>query len=110
MKNHPISHTSQMSASLASRCARKSLLSKVMTPSEAAHKFFKTGMTVGFSGFTPAGYPKVVPIALADMVEKEGAKLQFEVFAGASVGAETEDRWAKLGMESRYTHIPPLIA
>ena len=61
-----------------------------MTPSEAAHKFFKTGMTVGFSGFTPAGYPKVVPIALADMVEK--------------------DRWAKLGMESRYTHIPLLIA
>ena len=99
-----------MSASLASRCARKSLLSKVMTPSEAAHKFFKTGMTVGFSGFTPAGYPKVVPIALADMVEKEGAKLQFEVFAGSSVGAETEDRWAKLGMESRYTHIPLLIA
>ncbi|KAM7454942.1 hypothetical protein BLSTO_04302, partial [Blastocystis sp. subtype 1] len=90
-----------MSATLASRCARKSLLSKVMTPSEAAHKFFKTGMTVGFSGFTPAGYPKVVPIALADMVEKEGAKLQFELFAGASVGAETEDRWAKLGMESR---------
>ena len=102
MKNHSTSHISQMSASLASRCARKSLLSKVMTPSEAAHKFFKTGMTVGFSGFTPAGYPKVVPIALADMVEKEGAKLQFEVFAGASVGAETEDRWAKLGMESRY--------
>ena len=79
-----------------------------MTPSEAAHKFFKTGMTVGFSGFTPAGYPKVVPIALADMVEKEGAKLQFELFAGASVGAETEDRWAKLGMESRYS-FPPLL-
>ena len=91
-----------MSASLASRCARKSLLSKVMSPSEAAHKFFKNGMTVGWSGFTPAGYPKVVPIALADMVEKEGAKMQFEVFAGASVGAETEDRWAKLGMISRY--------
>lgn len=81
-----------------------------MTPSEAAHKFFKTGMTVGFSGFTPAGYPKVVPIALADRVEKEGAKLQFEVFAGASVGAETEDRWAKLAMESRYSLISVLTA
>ena len=85
----------------AHKCARKSLLSKVMTPSEAAHKFFKSGMTLGWSGFTPAGYPKVVPIALADMVEKEGAKLQFELFVGASVGAETEDRWAKLGMISR---------
>lgn len=90
-----------MSASLASRCARKTLLSKVMSASEAAHKFFRTGMTVGFSGFTPAGYPKVVPIALADMVENEGAKLEFELFAGASVGAETEDRWAKLGMVTR---------
>ena len=92
-----------MSATLASRCARKSLLSKVMTPSEAAHKFFETGMTVGFSGFTPAGYPKVVPIALADRVEKEGVKLQFELFAGSSIGVEIEDRWAKLGMESRYS-------
>ena len=64
-----------MSASLLSRCARKSLLSKVMTPTEVAHKFFKNGMTVGWSGFTPAGYPKVVPIAVADMVEKEGALL-----------------------------------
>ena len=44
------------------------------------------------------------------MVEKEGAKLQFEVFAGASVGAETEDRWAKLGMETRYTRFRILIA
>jgi len=32
--------------------------------------FFKHGQAVGWSGFAPAGYPKVVPAALADHVEK----------------------------------------
>jgi len=82
------------------RC--KSLLSKVVTAEETIN-YFKDGMSLGWSGFTPAGYPKAVPIALADHVEKNNlqGKLKFSLFSGASVGAETEDRWATLDMIDR---------
>ena len=52
---------------LQDRVQCKALLSKVMTP-EQTIPFFKDGMNLGWSGFTPAGYPKVVPIALAEHV------------------------------------------
>jgi len=82
------------------RCKR--LLDKVV-PVEEALKHFKHGMSLGWSGFTPAGYPKAIPIALADYVEKNGlqGKMRFDLFVGASVGAETEDRWAALDMIDR---------
>jgi len=82
------------------RC--KSLHSKIMS-AEDTIPFFKSGMNLGWSGFTPAGYPKAVPIALAEHVEKNGlqGKMKFNLFIGASVGAETEDRWAKLDMVDR---------
>ena len=87
---------------LESRVRRKSLLSKVMKAEDCV-QFFKPGMNIGWSGFTPAGYPKAVPIALADHVEKN--KLQgttkYNLFVGASAGAETEDRWAALDMLDR---------
>ena len=82
------------------RC--KSLLEKVMKVEDTL-QFFKNGMYLGWSGFTPAGYPKAIPIALADYVEKNNlqGKLRFSLFTGASVGAETEDRWASLDMLDR---------
>ena len=82
------------------RC--KSLLSKVMK-AEDTIQFFKPGMNLAWSGFTPAGYPKVVPIALAEHVEKNNlqGKWKFNLFIGASVGAETEDRWAVNDMIDR---------
>ena len=60
-------------------------------------------MDLGWSGFTPAGYPKAVTIALADHVEKNNlqGQLKFNLFIGASVGAETENRWAELDMIDR---------
>ena len=87
---------------LQDRVRRKSLLSKVMK-AEDTIQFFKPGMNLGWSGFTPAGYPKEVPIALADHVEKNNlqGKMKFNLFIGASVGAETEDRWASLDMIDR---------
>lgn len=87
---------------LEDRVRRKSLLSKVMKPEQTV-QFFKSGMNLGWSGFTPAGYPKAIPIALADHVEKNNlqGKLKFNLFIGASVGAETEDRWATLDMIDR---------
>jgi len=87
---------------LEDRVRRKSLLDKVKT-AEQCIEFFKPGMNLGWSGFTPAGYPKAVPIALADHVEKNGlqGEMKFNLFIGASVGAETEDRWATLDMIDR---------
>jgi hypothetical protein len=48
-----------------------------------------------YSGFTGVGYPKIMPTVLADHVEKNGlqGKLKFNLFVGASTGAETEDRY-----------------
>ncbi|ORJ60464.1 acetyl-CoA hydrolase/transferase C-terminal domain-containing protein [Geothermobacter hydrogeniphilus] len=87
---------------LEDRVRRKSLLSKVMTAQDCI-PFFKNGMNIGWSGFTPAGYPKEVPIALADHVEKNGLQgtTKYNLFVGASAGAETEDRWASLDMMDR---------
>jgi len=87
---------------LESRVRRKSLLSKVMKAEDCV-KFFKPGMNIGWSGFTPAGYPKAVPIALADHVEKNNLQgtTKYNLFVGASAGAETEDRWAALDMLDR---------
>jgi acetyl-CoA hydrolase len=48
-----------------------------------------------------------VPVALADHVEKNNlqGKLKFNLFVGASSGAETENRWARLNMiERRSPH------
>ncbi|HEY3489870.1 MAG TPA: acetyl-CoA hydrolase/transferase C-terminal domain-containing protein [Candidatus Deferrimicrobiaceae bacterium] len=87
---------------LQNRVRRSSLMSKVMKAEETIG-FFKNGMNIGWSGFTPAGYPKAVPIALADHVEKNNlqGKLRFNLFIGASVGVETENRWASLDMIDR---------
>ena len=89
-------------ATLAERVRRPSLLAKVVKTEEVI-PLFKDGMSLGWSGFTPAGYPKEVPIALADYVEKNNlqGKLRFNLFIGASVGVETEDRWASLDMIDR---------
>ncbi len=82
------------------RC--KTLLSKVKT-AEQCIEFFKPGMNLGWSGFTPAGYPKAVPIAVADYVERNNlqGRWRFNLFTGASVGVETENRWAQLDMLDR---------
>jgi len=91
---------------LEKRIRDKSLLSKIMK-AEDTIKFFKEAddriLDLGWSGFTPSGYPKAVPIALADHVEKNNlqGKWKFNLFIGASVGAETEDRWATLDMIDR---------
>jgi acetyl-CoA hydrolase len=89
-------------STLESRIRRKSMLSKVCQPEELI-PLFKNGMDLGWSGFTPVGYPKVMPVVLADHVEKNNlqGKLKFNLFIGASVGVETEDRWATLDMIDR---------
>lgn len=91
---------------LENRIRDKSLLSKVTTPDKLIPLFKETEkrtLNLGWSGFTPVGYPKVMTAALADYVEKNNlqGKWLFNVFTGASIGKEVEDRWASLKMIDR---------
>ncbi|EAY15242.1 hypothetical protein TVAG_393850 [Trichomonas vaginalis G3] len=97
-----LSSAARSIASLKSRCAYAPYLSKVCKPEDTV-KFFKDGMNVGWSGFTPVGDAKVVPIALSEYVEKNHlqGKLRFNLFCGGSTGSKNEDRWAKNNMISR---------
>ena len=61
---------------------------KFMTADEAA-SLVKNNDNVGFSGFTHAGCPKVVPGAIANRAKEEHAKgnpFKINVFTGASTG------------------------
>ena len=80
------------------RIRKQSLYGRVMSARQAL-PFFKNGMYLGFSGFSTAN-PKVVPMAMADHVEKNDlqGKMQFTVYSGASMGRDIEDRWAGLQM------------
>ena len=76
------------------RC--KALESKIMTADQAA-ELILDGMVVGTSGFTPCGYPKVVPEALAKQAE-EGRKVEITLLTGASVGPELDGRLTQAGV------------
>ncbi|MGN0187002.1 MAG: succinate CoA transferase [Paludibacteraceae bacterium] len=61
---------------------------KMMTAAEAA-SLINDGDVVGFSGFTPAGAPKVVPTAIAERAEAEhaaGRPFKIGMYTGASTG------------------------
>ncbi|KAL6708017.1 acetyl-CoA hydrolase [Coniothyrium glycines] len=97
---------SAVSAALKQRCRRPSYLKKLAKAEDLLHHF-PNGAYIGWSGFTGVGYPKKIPTALADHVEKNGlqGQLKYNLFVGASSGAETENRWARLNMiERRSPH------
>jgi succinyl-CoA:acetate CoA-transferase len=74
------------------RVLNKQLQSKIM-PAEAAAALIPNGATVGMSGFTGAGYPKAVPVALAKRALDErlkGKALKLDVLTGASTGPEQD--------------------
>jgi succinyl-CoA:acetate CoA-transferase len=74
------------------RILHKGLKSKVMS-AEAAAALIPNGSVVGMSGFTGAGYPKAVPIALAKRALDEklkGKALKLDVLTGASTGPEQD--------------------
>ncbi|KAE9974872.1 Acetyl-CoA hydrolase [Venturia inaequalis] len=96
----------QASALLKARVRRPSYLNKLRKPEDLI-EYFPDGSYIGWSGFTGVGYPKMIPTALADHVEKNNlqGKLKYNLFVGASSGAETENRWARLNMiERRSPH------
>jgi len=70
---------------------------------EVAASVIKPGMNVGTSGFTPCGYPKAVPLALAERIKKE--HFQINLWTGASVGKELDGALAAVnGINKRLPY------
>ncbi|KAG7443237.1 uncharacterized protein BT62DRAFT_972559 [Guyanagaster necrorhizus] len=99
-----------VSSALRERVRRPSYLKKLAQPADLA-PLFQNDDYIGWSGFTGVGYPKGVPTAIADHIESNNlqsdpaTKKKFNLFVGASVGPEVEDRWAHLDMiQRRYPH------
>ena len=88
---------------MADRILNKALKAKVMS-AEAAAALIPNGSVIGMSGFTGAGYPKAVPIALAKRALDEklkGKALKFDVLTGASTGPE-QDTMMSMVEASRF--------
>jgi succinyl-CoA:acetate CoA-transferase len=77
---------------MSNRILHKGLKAKVMTAEEAA-AMIPNGAILGMSGFTGAGYPKAVPIALAKRAIEErmrGKPFKVQALTGASTGPELD--------------------
>ncbi|HET58448.1 MAG TPA: acetyl-CoA hydrolase, partial [Deltaproteobacteria bacterium] len=85
------------------RIFNNSLKRLVMSADEAS-RFIENGMTVACSGFTACGYPKAVPLALADRIQA-GEQIRVNLITGASVGEELDETLASLGgIARRYPY------
>ena len=84
------------------RVRNAALRAKIVSAEEAA-AIIKPGMTIGTSGFTPAGYPKAVPLALAERMKKDPFKIN--LWTGASVGQELDGALAAVkGIQQRLPY------
>ena len=73
---------------------------------DEAVSLIKNGDNVGFSGFTSAGTPKVIPVALAKHAEEEHAKgrpFKISIFSGASTGDSVDGALARAKAVDRKT-------
>jgi len=91
----------------ASRVHNAALRSKIMSATEAAN-LIPSGVNVGMSGFTGAGYPKVVPSALAKRIMDAnlyGKKFKIGVWTGASTAPDLDGALAMVdGVEMRLPY------
>ena len=85
---------------LSERLRCRALEKKLMSADEAA-RLLEDGMTVAVSGFTPAGCPKAVPLALAEQVRSGERKVKLTLLSGASTGEELDSAWAEAGIIAR---------
>ena len=69
----------------------------LIVSAEKAAELVKDGMIIGVSGFTPSGYPKAVPVALAERA-KRGDKFQVDIYSGASLGPEIDTLMTESGI------------
>ena len=82
------------------RC--KALHDKIVS-AEVAANAIQPGMNIGTSGFTPAGYPKAVPMALAERMKVTPFKVN--LWTGASVGGELDGSLAEAnGIQKRLPY------
>jgi len=72
------------------------LRDKITDPATAAG-LIKDGMNLYVSGFSPAGYPKMIPRELAKRAES-GEKLRLNLYAGASTGDDLDGVLARAGV------------
>jgi succinyl-CoA:acetate CoA-transferase len=83
-------------------------LARKIVPAEAAAALIAPGSTVGMSGFTGAGYPKEVPLALARRITEAnagGARFRINVWTGASTAPELDGALAAAdGIELRLPY------
>lgn len=85
----------------------------ILTPQEAAD-MFHDGDSVGFSGFTAPGSPKVVPGAIAEKAERlhaEGKPFKINIFSGASTSDRCDGMLARanaIGIRTPYQNLPDL--
>jgi len=79
-----------------SRIQDEQYRAKVMSAEDAA-RLIKNGDNVGFSGFTGAGYPKAVPVALAAQIKaahERGDEFMIGCWTGASTAPELDGELA----------------
>ena len=99
--------TTFTAASPADRVLCPALRERIMTADQAA-SLIQSGMTLGMSGFTPAGAPKAVPQALARRIEEQnaqGGNFRISLWTGASTSAELDGALAKVhGIERRLPY------
>lgn len=92
---------------MSDRIRHPELLSRVVSAADAA-ALISPGDTVAMSGFTGAGYPKAVPLALAARMEQalaEGRPFRVRVLTGASTAPELDGALAKVhGIELRLPY------
>ncbi|AKE40803.1 acetyl-CoA hydrolase/transferase family protein [Corynebacterium kutscheri] len=77
---------------MSDRIANAQLRGKVMSADEAA-QFVNNGDNVGISGFTGAGYPKVLPLAIAERAKQmhaRGEQYRIGLFTGASTAPDCD--------------------
>ncbi|MDR3295136.1 MAG: acetyl-CoA hydrolase/transferase family protein [Clostridiales Family XIII bacterium] len=73
---------------------------ELIKTAEEAAEIVRDGMVIGASGFTPSGYPKAVPLAIAARAAQanENARFQLSLYSGASVGPEIDGAWVDAGI------------
>ncbi|MGO9271691.1 MAG: acetyl-CoA hydrolase/transferase family protein [Terriglobia bacterium] len=90
-----------------SRIAEKALWDRILSP-ELAAGLIPSGVNVGMSGFTGAGYPKRIPLALAKNImdaNVSGEKFRISVWTGASTAPELDAALAMVdGLELRLPY------
>jgi succinyl-CoA:acetate CoA-transferase len=90
-----------------SRVLAPHLRDKIMTAEDAA-ALIPSGANVGMSGFTGSGYPKLLPLALAERINAHharGQKFKVGVWTGASTAPELDGALAKVdGIEMRLPY------